>query len=178
MQDGCKVYTDPYVASHGSRFMVTWIIFKNLLLEVVLTLNQDHGTSNSHNRWFILFYNAWGLAWIKFHWKNSWLRGPVTYDFTLHSRVRYHTSWCWRCIGTTAFGHFLLGSHNSMATTLGSSVQDWSPHMGFILKGSQISALQLHRRFKSKTLLQVYRNEIQNSYETCAWIIWYLFSVV
>jgi hypothetical protein len=35
MQDGCKVYVDSYVASNGSSFMVTWIILKNHLLEVV-----------------------------------------------------------------------------------------------------------------------------------------------
>ena len=34
MQDGCKVYMDSYMASNGSCFMVTWIIFKNHLLEV------------------------------------------------------------------------------------------------------------------------------------------------
>jgi hypothetical protein len=42
---------------------------------------------------------------------------PVTYDFTLHLRVRDHTTWVWRCRGT-AFGHFLWGTHNSMVTFL------------------------------------------------------------
>ena len=37
MQDGWKVYKDSYMASNGSCFMVTWIIFKNFLLEVGLT---------------------------------------------------------------------------------------------------------------------------------------------
>ena len=41
MQDGCKVYMDSYMASNGSRFMVTWTIFKNHLLEVGLTQNQE-----------------------------------------------------------------------------------------------------------------------------------------
>ena len=36
------------------------------------------------------------------------VEGLVTYDFTLHLRVREHTTWFWRCVGT-AFGHFLLG---------------------------------------------------------------------
>ena len=40
MQDGCKVYTDSYMASNGSCFMVTWIIFKNHLLQVGLTQNH------------------------------------------------------------------------------------------------------------------------------------------
>ena len=41
MQDGCKLYTESYMASNGSRFMVTWIIFKNHLLEASLTQNQE-----------------------------------------------------------------------------------------------------------------------------------------
>ena len=41
MQDGCKVYMDSYMASNGSCFMVTWIIFKNHLLEVGLTQNWE-----------------------------------------------------------------------------------------------------------------------------------------
>jgi hypothetical protein len=41
MQDGCKFYMDSYMASSGSCFMVTWIIFQNHLLEVGLTQNQE-----------------------------------------------------------------------------------------------------------------------------------------
>ena len=41
MQDGCKVYMDSYMALIGSCFMVTWTIFKNHLLEVGLTQNQE-----------------------------------------------------------------------------------------------------------------------------------------
>jgi hypothetical protein len=41
------------------------------------------------------------------------VEGPITYGFTLHLRIRDHTTWFWRCVGT-AFGHFLLGSHNFM----------------------------------------------------------------
>ena len=51
--------------------------------------------------------------------------GPVTYGFTLHLRVHDHTTRVWRCVGT-AFGHFLVGSHNLMVTGLGSCVK-W-PH--------------------------------------------------
>ena len=52
------------------------------------------------------------------------IEDPVTYGFTLHLRVHDHTTWFWRCVGT-AFGHFLLGSHNVMVTALGSCVK-WS----------------------------------------------------
>ena len=41
MQDGCKVYMGSYMASNGSCFMVTGIIFKNHLLEVGLTQNRE-----------------------------------------------------------------------------------------------------------------------------------------
>ena len=41
MQDGCRVYMDIYMASNGSCFMVTRIIFKNRLLEVGLTQNRE-----------------------------------------------------------------------------------------------------------------------------------------
>ena len=37
IQDGCKVYT----ALNGSCFMVTWIIFRNYLLEAGLTQNWE-----------------------------------------------------------------------------------------------------------------------------------------
>ena len=41
MQDGCKVYTDSYMASNGLCFMVTWISFQNHLLKVGLTQNRE-----------------------------------------------------------------------------------------------------------------------------------------
>ena len=68
----------------------------------------DHGTLNAHNCRFILLYRVWGPAWIEMHWNSIWLRHPVTYDFTLDLRIRDHTTWCWRCVGT-AFGHFSFG---------------------------------------------------------------------
>jgi hypothetical protein len=41
MQDGCKVYMHSYMASNGLCFMITRTIFKNHLLEVGLTQNQE-----------------------------------------------------------------------------------------------------------------------------------------
>ena len=69
----------------------------------------DHGTPNAHNCWFILSHHVWGPAWIKIHWKSTWVEGPVTYGFTLHLRIRDVNTWFWRCVGMT-FGHFFLGS--------------------------------------------------------------------
>jgi hypothetical protein len=41
MQDGCKVYMESYMALIGLCFMITWIIFKNHLLQVGLTQNRE-----------------------------------------------------------------------------------------------------------------------------------------
>ena len=41
MQDESKVHMDSYMASNGSSLMVTWTIFKNYMLEVGLTQNQE-----------------------------------------------------------------------------------------------------------------------------------------
>ena len=42
MQDGCKVYMDSYMASNGSCFIGTWIIFKNHFLELHKTGRPWH----------------------------------------------------------------------------------------------------------------------------------------
>ena len=51
------------------------------------------------------------------------------------------------------------------------------PSYDFHFVGSRISAFQLKGLFKSKTPIQEYRNEIRNSYQTCARIMWYMFQV-
>ena len=65
-------------------------------------------------------------------WKWHLVEGSVTYDFTLHLRIRDHTTWFWRCLGT-AFENFLLDSHNFMVTALGSCVKrPYVPNMTWI----------------------------------------------
>ena len=125
MQDGYKVYMDSYMASYESCFMVTWTISKDHLLEVGRphTIPGDHDTPNAHNHWLILFYHAWEPTWIEIHWNNNiWLRAQ--------SHMSSHYTW-----GSVTTGHdfrgvfgqpldtFLLGSHNSMVTALGSCVK-------------------------------------------------------
>ena len=113
---------DSYTAPIGSYFMVTWTTFKNHLLEVGLTQSrEDYDTINAYNRWFILFYHAWGPAWIKIHWNSIWLRTWSQYDFTLHLQVHDHPTWCKRRSWDGGFSTLLLlGSHNLMVTALGS----------------------------------------------------------
>ena len=81
----------------------------------------DHGSPNTQNCWFVLFYH------VKTHMNRTSLKYYLvevafTYDFTLHLRIHDHTTWFCRCVGTT-FGHFLFGSYNFMVTALGSCVK-------------------------------------------------------
>ena len=56
-------------------FMVTWTIsLKPPLGDRPNTKPGDHGTPNSHNRLFTLFYHVWGPSWISIHWNGIWWR--------------------------------------------------------------------------------------------------------
>jgi hypothetical protein len=61
---------------------------------------------------------VWGPTWIEIHWNSIWLR----------ARSRMTSHYTWGSVTTlhdlggvfgTAFGHFLLGSHNFTVTALG-----------------------------------------------------------
>jgi hypothetical protein len=92
MQDGCKVSMDSYMAADGSCFMVTWIIFKNQLLEVGLIQNHETMALRMHNRWCILFYHVWEPPCIEIHWHNIWLRAQshTTSHYTWGSMTTLH----------------------------------------------------------------------------------------
>ena len=107
MQDGCKLCMDFYKASTGSCFMVTWIIFKNHLLEVGLTQNLETMAlrmlttvdlfysitrENWHEYKFIEIASGWGSGHIRLHTK---LEGPWPHYvilkvswWSLHTRVK------------------------------------------------------------------------------------------
>jgi hypothetical protein len=55
MQDGCKVYMDCYMASNGSWFMVTWIIFQKPSFGGRPNTKPlgDHGIPNARDHRFI-----------------------------------------------------------------------------------------------------------------------------
>ena len=118
MQDGCEVYMNSYMASGESCFMVTWIIFQNHLLEEGLTQNRETMALRTLLTIELFYFTNTCLNICLLHL----VEGMVTYDFTLHLRVRDHPTWFWRCAGT-AFGHFHSGSHNIMVTALGLRVK-------------------------------------------------------
>ena len=67
MQDECKVYIDSYMASNGSYFMVTCIIFKKTLFGGRSnTIPGDHG--------ILLIYSILSCVRIMHELKCIWLR--------------------------------------------------------------------------------------------------------
>jgi hypothetical protein len=68
MQDGCN-------SLHEFLHDIEWIMFhghldyfqKPPLGGRSNTKPGDHGTPNTHNRWFILFYHVWGPTWMEIH---------------------------------------------------------------------------------------------------------------
>jgi hypothetical protein len=97
MQDGCKVYTDSYMASNESCFMVTWTLFKNHLLEVSLTQNQKTMPLRKLTTvGLFYFYHVWGPAWIEIYWNSIWLRARshmashCTWGYTRRKLVHYN----------------------------------------------------------------------------------------
>ena len=75
----------------------------------------DHGTPNAQNRCYILFYHVWGPTCIEIHWNSILVEGPVTYDFTVYSRVRDHTTWFRKRLNlwTLSFGLSQIHGHGS-----------------------------------------------------------------
>ena len=108
---------------NGSCFMVTWDCFRNYLLEVGLTQNQETTVLRTLTTIDLFyFYYVWGPAWSVIHWNSIWLRARshMTSHYTGGSVTTQHDFGT--CIGM-AFGHFLLGSHNFVGTALGSCVK-------------------------------------------------------
>jgi hypothetical protein len=74
---------------------------------------EDHGILNARNRWVILLYYVWGLAWIKIHWINIGLRGQ--------SHMALHCPWPhymilevpWDGLWTLSFGLSQFHGHGS-----------------------------------------------------------------
>ena len=118
MRDGCKVCMDSYMASNGSWFMVTWINFKNRLLEAGLTqIRKSMALWTLTIVGLFYFYHVWeGLAWIDIHWNSIWLR--------LLSHMSSHYTWrsvphymilevSWDGLWTLSFGLSQFHGHGS-----------------------------------------------------------------
>ena len=88
MQDGCKVYMDSYLASNGPCFMVTWINFKNPLLEVSLSKTWETMALRTITTvdlfYFIKCEDPHEYKFIEITFGGD----LVTYNFTLHLMVR------------------------------------------------------------------------------------------
>ena len=92
MQDGCKVYMDSSMASIGTCFMVSWIIFENNLLDVGLTQNwKTMALQMLTTVGLFCIIMCEDLHEYRFI-ETIWLMARVIYDFTLCLRIRDHTT--------------------------------------------------------------------------------------
>ena len=143
MQDGCKVYMDSYMASNGSCFIVTWIVFNKPPLEDrPYTKSRDHGTPNAHNRCFILFYHVWGLAWMEIHWNGIWLRAWS------HMTPHYYT---WEPVTTLHDFGGVLGW--LLDTFFWALTISWSRLLARVWSGPKIDVRFSHLTWKTFNLL-------------------------
>ena len=74
MQYGCKVYMESYMTSNGSCFMVTWIIFKNHLLEVGLTQNTMTKALWTLTTVDLFYFIMCETRMNEIHWYSIWLK--------------------------------------------------------------------------------------------------------
>ena len=74
MQDGCKVHMDSYMASIGSCFMVTWLIFKNHFMEVGLPQNRETMALQMHTTVELLYFIICENPHEKNQQNSIWLR--------------------------------------------------------------------------------------------------------
>ena len=117
MQDGCKVYVDSYMVSNGSCFMVIWIIFKNHLLGVDLTQNQETMAFRTLTTTDLLyFYHVWRSAWIEIDWNSIWLRvGHIWLHTTPEGPWPHYMilGVCWDSLCALSFGLSHIHGHGS-----------------------------------------------------------------
>ena len=93
MHDGCKVHMDSYTASNGSCFMISWIIFRNHLLEVSLTQNREImaiRTLTTDDLFYLIMCED--PHELKNHWKSIPLRARshMTSHYTRESLTTLH----------------------------------------------------------------------------------------
>ena len=89
MQDGCKVYMEAYLASNILCFMTTLTIFNNHLLDVGLTQNREFmALQTLRTVDLFLFLSCVRTRMNRNSLKQCLVEGPITYDFTLHLRIR------------------------------------------------------------------------------------------
>ena len=85
---------------HGFLHGIEWIMYhghleyskKPHLGGTPNTKSGEHGTPNAHNRWLILFYHVFGLAWREILSNSVWSRAwsNMTLDYTWGSVTTIH----------------------------------------------------------------------------------------
>jgi hypothetical protein len=117
VQDGCNIHMDSYMASIGSCFILTWIVFKNHFLEVGLTPNRETMALRTLTTVDLFyFYHAWRSMWIGIHWNSIWLRAQsyMTSHYTWGYVTTLHDlEVSWDGFWTLSFGLSQFHGHGS-----------------------------------------------------------------
>jgi hypothetical protein len=112
-----SIWIDSYMTSNGPCFMVTWIIFKNHLLEVGQTQNWETMAFGTHTTVDLFyFYHVWGPAWIEIHLNSIWLRArSIWLHTTLEGPWPHYMilGVCWDGLWTLSFGLSQFHGHGS-----------------------------------------------------------------
>jgi hypothetical protein len=83
---------DSYMASNGSCFVVTLIIFKSHLLEVGLTQNRETMALRTFITVDLVYFIMCEDMYEHTFTEIAFVEGLAIYDFTLHLRVRDRTT--------------------------------------------------------------------------------------
>ena len=132
---------------HGFLHGIKWIMFHGRLDYFQkppfggrpTTKLGDHGTPNAHNCWYILFYHAWGPAWIEIHWNSIWLR----------ARSHMTSHFTWRLVTTKHDFGGVLGE--SLDTFFGALKISWSWLLAHVWSGPN-----LHKKIRESLSLSRY----------------------
>ena len=137
LQDGCKVYMDSYMASNASC-RNPWLLglFQKPPLGGRPNIKPwDHGTPNTHNRWFILFYHVWEPAWKDTHQNSILLRAcsHMTSHYTWWSVTTLHDvgGVLWRPLDTFSWALTIWWSRQ--LTHVCSGPQSWGTSYTWLL---------------------------------------------
>ena len=142
MEDGCKVYMESYVASNGSRFMVTWIIFEHHILQVCRTqILGDHVTWNLTNVELLYFLMCEDLTWIEVRWNSIWL--------TAQSHMT--SCYTWGPVATLHDFGSVVG--RPLDTFFWALIISWSRLLGRVYSGPSHMRLRARDHYTSNALI-------------------------
>ena len=81
IQDGCKVYMGSYMASNGSCFMATWIIFKKIPLGCRSNIRLGWPWHSETSQPLVYYILSWVRSPSHMTWHYTWGLVPTLHEF-------------------------------------------------------------------------------------------------